>query len=316
MTRRFSALILLLIPAIITSCWKTGEDWSLCGTDDNLLLVFRVQGVADAEFDEHIDVVDVFLFDADRNFLETKRVSEAAADGSHSTTFSVPPGTYHVVCWGNVTDNSRLSEMDGTNNFENSFIEIASAETGCPIYYAPYKTPEIHPDHIDATRAGEDTDYSAYAVEALPNTQTVKELVFAKAHRKVEVFLSGYENTALWDGHAPMVEKSGAGGRYDFLLRAYLTPVNLNRRTTREMVGGGDMFTTAFHSALVPLTDEMAVAIQHPTTGEELATVNLEEYVAENDIADDSYIPIHFAFDLNADVSVSLPSWIDNRIEW
>ncbi len=315
MTRRFSALILLLIPAIITSCWKTDEDWSLCAADENLLLRFRVQGVADADFDEYIDAVDVFLFDAGHNFLEARRVSETAADGSHTTTFSVVPGTYHVVAWGNITANSRHSVMGAASNFENSFIEIASSETGCPIYYAPYKTPGIHPDFAASTRADE-PDYSSYSVEVLPATQTVKELVFAKAHRKVEVFLTGYENTDLWDGKSPGVEKIGAGGKYDFLLRAHLTPVTLNRRTVRETVDSRAMFTTAFHSALIPLRSDMEVNIYHPTTGEELATVNLEEYVAENNITDDSYIPILFSFDLDANVSVSMPSWNENPIGW
>lgn len=310
--------MLLLIPALMTSCWKTGEDWSLCGVDDNFTLKFRVQDGTDLTFQNNIYSVDVFLFDADKYFLEHKQVDKSELDVFKGVTFTVTPGTYHVVCWANIDNNSRISAMDENSNYENTYIEIVKpavglAPTGSPLYYAPYKTPVTRAAYSGLTRA--DDEYTIYSVEVLANKETVKELTFAKVHRSVQVYIKGYENTDIYDGKGPDVKQTNAGGKYNFLLHADLTPLDLEQSTIFGTTVNGDMYSAEFFSALIPVRDDMHVYLYHPTTGNLLASVNLEQYIAATNITDDSVIPILFTFDpLDASVSITMPSWLDNQI--
>jgi hypothetical protein len=302
--------ILLVTAAVSASCWQTDQDWSSCQPDctppsENLVLKFRVQNVPYSEIDEYIDKVDVFLFDAQRNYLETRQVSESE-DGGLTASFTLAPGTYHVVCWGNLNGNSRRCNMDKKSNFENSFVEIASTETGDPVYYTPYRTSLVR------SSGG---DYDIYTVKVLPGTRTVKELVFVKVHRKVELFISGY-SPATRGGGGPIVEHRGAVGRFDFLLQRQCSGITLKRPSLQRVVNGEDMFTADITSKLAPLTDSDQVCVYNPDTGELATTLNLEQFVEENRIADTSYIPIHVVFGLNADVSVTVPEWMANEITW
>jgi hypothetical protein len=158
--------------------------------------------------------------------------------------------------------------------------------------------------------------YEIYTVTVLPATRTVKELVLVKVHRKVEVFASGYVPVSRAGGPGPVVEHCGAVGRFDFLLRRQCSGITLKRPSQQRVVNGEDMFTADIISKLVPLTSSDRVHIYHPVTGELAASVNLEQFVLENRIADTSYIPIHVVFGLNAAVSVTVPGWMENEITW
>jgi hypothetical protein len=314
-------ILLLTAAALSTSCWQTDQNLSLCPPDEtldnNLELRFRVQNVPDSEFEEYIDRVEVFLFDADKNYLETALLSgsgEGRGGGGLTANFTLAPGTYHVVCWGNLNGNSRKCGMDETSNFENSFVEIASAETGDPVYYTPYKTSLVRA----ATRSldAPETRYDIYTVNIPPGTRTVKELVFVKVHRKVELFMDGHAPVSKANGCGPHVEHCGATGRFDFLLRRQCEGITLKRASQQRLVEGREMFTTDIISQLVPLTGSEEVHIYHPETGALAATVNLEQFVEENKIADTSYIPVHIVFGVDASVSVSVPAWLANEITW
>ena len=310
MKRYFAALLLLIIPAMVTSCWKTGEDWSLCGVDDNFTLVFRLEEGSGETFADKIGTVDVILFDSSKQLYDYKRLNRSALDIFNGVTFTVDPGTYYVVCWANISDNSRLSELDENSNFENSFVEIVSAATGCPIYYAPYKTPVARA----VTRA--DIDYTIYEVNVLPQKETVKELRFAKVHRTVQVYVKGFENLKDYDGENPFVERINISGKYDFLLRADLTPRNLKMRSYPVTVNNEDMLLAQFYTALVPVTDNMDINIRYGTDDRISTTVNLKQYITSNNITDDSVVPILVTYDeIDASVSVSLPSWAHNSVD-
>jgi hypothetical protein len=182
----------------------------------------------------------------------------------------------------------------------------SSDESSDPVYYAPYKTPTLLPGTIA------DGDYTIYEITVPAGVQTVRDMDFAKAHRRVEVFISGYENTEHYDGAtAPLVERSGARMGYDFLLRTDPAAHTLRRQS--ESTGQTEAtFSTDFYSNLTPITGDGWVRVLHPDTGVVIGEVNIAAYIAANNITDDSYIPIHFIFDMDANVTVTMPSWTDN----
>jgi hypothetical protein len=140
-------------------------------------------------------------------------------------------------------------------------------------------------------------------------------MTFGKAHRHIEVFISGYENTEHYDGStAPLVERCGARPKYDFLLRADPTPRTLRRQSTSATGRSEATFSTEFYSCLNPIVGDGWVRVCHPQTGVVIGEVKIADYIAAHDITDDSYIPVHFIFDMDANVRVTMPSWINNDV--
>jgi hypothetical protein len=301
MKKNFAVILLLsLVSMLAVSCIREGAD--LCEAE--LTLKFHLTDTPDEAFTEHIQSVDVFLFDAEGNFHLHKRLERAELDEFPGTTFRLAPGTYHAVCWANASDNTRISEMSGGSTFENSYAGIVSAATGDRVWYAPHNS-----------------DGAIPAVE-VPIGKSVHEITFTKVHRTVQVYIEGYEDTELYDGKPPVVKQIGAGGQYDFLLRPDPTRLTLEQTSSYGETDGGIMYRADFHSMRVPVRSDMEVVLYHPTTGEVLARVNLEQYMAENDITDDSFIPILFTFNtapdpgsMNTWVTIGLPDWLDNPVE-
>jgi hypothetical protein len=308
MKLRFATFALLaLTMTTLTSCWKTDEDWSLCAVDDNLVLEFSIENVPDAEFGQYIETFDVYLLDEEMLPLETRRIASPDADGKYRTKYTLNPGTYYAISWGNAGSHSTVFPPRRTHNIENSYVEMADTQTGDPLYYAPHKTPELLP----TTRAV--SDYTLYEITVPANETTVHPMVFRKVHRTVEVFISRYETTDYYDGKAPIVERTGARSRFDFLLHYDRTPHTLNRRAADSGRTEATL-STSFSSALVPLQNDGWVRLIHPTTGQMLAEINIADYVRQHNITDDSYIPIQFIFDMDANVTVTMPSWNNNDI--
>jgi hypothetical protein len=315
MSKRSAYTALLFATAFLaTSCWQTDQNWSACQEKQNLVLRFRVQNVPDSGFDEYIDGVQVFLFDAGGNWIESRQVPRSETGGGRGTSFSLVPGTYQVVCWANVNGNSQMCEMDSDSNLENSFVEIRSNETGDPIYYTPYRAPLVRSATTSDTRA--DNFGEIYDVRIEPGTVTIREMVFVKVHRKVEIFMGGHPPVSRTTVAGPVVEHAGAGGRFDFLLRRRCPGITLTRPSVQKTVNGESMFTTDIISKLVPITPAEVINIYDPRTGALATTINVERFVKENKITDTSYIPIHIVFGMDASVSVSLPSWMENKMTW
>jgi hypothetical protein len=305
--KRNSVIILLLslFSMHAVSCVQEGVD--LCEAE--LTLKFHLTGAPDETFGDHIQSVDVFLFDAEGNFYTRKRLERAELDEFLGTTFRLASGTYHAVCWANAGENTEFSEMNTGATLENSYAGIARAATGDRIWYAPKK---------NGSPTG---DYTIHAVD-VPIGKTVHEMTFTPVYRTVQVYIEGYEQTELYDGKPPVVEQLGAGGRYDFLLRPDPTPFTLEQTVAYREIVRGTMHGADFYSMRVPIRSDMEVVLYHPTTGEVLERVNLQQYMARNNITDDSFIPILFTFSaapdpgsMDTQVTVSMPDWLDNSVD-
>ncbi len=309
---------LILATLLATSCWRVDEDWSVCEVPGGgLELCFHIDGMPDARFGDHIRSVEVWLYDADLNALQTRTLSRAMLAESLKTTFEVDPGTYHVVCWANVGDNTRVPTRVG--NLSEHNLSLASPETGDPLWYAPKTTPRPQTSHP------EQPDLSHYRAEVTAGKTTVKDMTFVKAHRTVEVFVSGWEYLRL--GGVPTVERSGAGGWYDYLLRYNTaTTFGLRRTTSLITVDGVNYLSTKFHSALIPIAEETGpVWLTDSATGKHVSDpdtqVDLRQWVATHKITDDSYIPIHYKFTGGGDsgeggvsVNMELPPWSNHNV--
>ncbi len=282
---------------MLAACWRVDEDRALC-VENNLILRFAVEVTRAAA--DGPEEIDVFLFDEAGLFVDSRH-AESSTEGELQVEFLVTPAVYHVVCWGNVDDARTPIRRNGTLN--SSFVELASSDYGSQLYYAPGKAP-----------AFENSDLDPHRVVVDGKEATVVELTFAKAHRTVSVYAVGFANARSEEGLA--VEHAGACGRYDFMLQADPSPVVLRQSMNPELSRGNDIFAAIFTSMLHPLHGGEQIILMDAGSGEPLASVNLTEFVAANDIDDDSDIEIAFVYnELTAEVSVQLPLWSDNDIK-
>ncbi len=325
---------LALLAVVMSSCWQTGEDISFCPGDENLILRFNLETrlvngsgqFTNVKFTDVVETVDVFLFDSKMTYLDHRHLTREMLDNFQGTSFDVIPGKYHVICWSNVDDEHTAHRLGaGAFSPEMSFVEIIAEDSGSPLYYAPNKEPVLNSN----TRAGS-VDYSGYEIIVDGHErELVVDIYFSKAHRMVELFIAGFENIATIDGATPpIVESRGSAGRYDYLLRfddiplVLRQPSNLETRIAARNNMPEEVYVATFYSMLRPLDGNMALNIYHPDTGELLKTVDLEDFVMDNDIKDDSYISILVRFlgsgtpSMGMDVAatIELPNWSENAI--
>ncbi len=290
--------MLIAIALAAASCWKVDEDKSMCaGTD--LVLRFTVEDGVQRAASGGPRNIDVFLFDEQGVFVDSRHAANVAS-GEMKVAFNVEQGVYHAVCWANVDGALTAIRRNGT--LGTSFVELTSSEHGSQLWYAPGKAP-----------AFENNDLGLHRVVVDGTDETVVEFTFAKAHRTVEVYAVGFNSVR--SEFSPVVEHAGACGRYDFMLQADPQPVVLRKAMDPDFSRGDDVYAATFTAMLHPLRGSEHVRLINPADGAPIASVDLTQYVAANDIDDDSDIAVAFVYDeFEAKVSVQLPRWSNNEI--
>ncbi len=184
--KRLQTAILLTILPLLTDCLK--QNRSLCEVEDNLTLLFRYEpAVGTDRFAEYIGSVNVYLYDAEHKLMEARRIEKTDLELFQGTTFTVVPGDYYVVCWGNVSANSQFSGNGNGAPLSAGRVSAVSHKTGCKLYYAPFKNVG-HPD-------GDVTDLSAYKITVPAQKAVKRTMLFVRAYRTINVYAQGYEDS-------------------------------------------------------------------------------------------------------------------------
>ncbi len=335
MKRKITMSALLFVSVFVVSCIM--DDRSDCDPAQGDLTDFTIRlnpnglpARADGleGFSNVIASVDAYLFDANETHVCDTTVTIAQLEkfrtenGFYGIDFKVPPGTYNVVCWGNVDSRSAMSGLAVGCDIDDCSISISPTAAGGPIYYAPFK-PVIPIEgegggghqHMDMRSRAEGDDYTLYSAEVVAGEENIKDLDLGNVHRKIQVYIQGYENTEWWDGNPPVVENCEAGAKYDFFLRADTTPVGIMQPGTSVSTPEGDMFFAEFYSALIPLSGGMGICLWQQSTNQLLYTIHFEDYMLAKSLSDDSDLEILIIFGANT-IDVTIPSWSDNPIEF
>lgn len=161
---------------IFNSCMK--EDMSDCPTG-NVNLTFRYTGntLDDLSwFNKMIDRVNLYVFDSDGKLvvgaeqqLEKKDLTKA------QTKLWLEPGNYTIICWGNVFDNTLISNHTTLTNGKVN-----------------------HPDYgtIGKSLSTQDHNYYGTLEITVPQSGEVSgEVKFKGAHINMEIAIKGWNNT-------------------------------------------------------------------------------------------------------------------------
>lgn len=310
MEKVYTALLFLFISAALCSC--VGDDRSDCPpTTTSFTVTFDLaeQNPARAGADDFLDDIEnvhVFLFDEQRRFVESKEVSRDELVQFLGTTFEVTPGQYHVMAWGN----SQPTELAAGTTMDESFIQIAPGTTGNPIYYAPEKAP---------TFIGETADYTIYSAEVVGDEENVMPVSFVNAHRKVVVYVRGFEYTRWYKDQPPVLQAVAAGTKYDFLLGADPTPNNISHTAELVTTPDGPRYMVTFYASQIPLNENKGINLyccwDVEATGEPIIpTIYLSDWFDEHQLTNPNDMVIEIYFTQDSRVEIGIPSWIDNPV--
>lgn len=297
--------LLFAVSLSLTGCMK--HDWSLCGTDNNVELTFRVQEGAENPFDECILCIDAVIFDVNNEYVAHSHVLRDDLNESQGMNFSLEPGEYRIVCWANASDNSQYSMIGPGARLDESFITTVSDETGDKLWYSPFKDVVMR----GGTKA--DIDYSIYTVVVPPQQTVIKDLVFARAHRTVNVYIKDFELSDDYDGQQPTVEGINLPDSYNFLLEVQPSRKNYMQQSTLVDTPDGPMAMVSFSKPYYAITDDIFFNIKKTTDGSLLWPVNLKSYLeglpGEVDLNDINILATFQVGTSGVEVTIELPDW-------
>lgn len=306
-------LILTSLALLLSGCMK--EDMSECILEGDLTLTFTLPDKNGKDrFSAHIDAVEVLIFNNEGRFLMHKTVSKKMLGEFQGLKMTLPAGTYNLMCWGNVLDNSRFSQfVPDVTLFEECSLEIphTSTQTGDQVYYAPHKEKPsaflLNGDIPELVTKDIGKEYEIYKINIPAGENVTKNLPFIRAHRTVHVYTQNLNN-------APRVSIKNLWSKYNFFFETQDLCYDFTRSASVEQISGVDYHIARFHSALGLITADVDIDILSSVDDRVLHRVNMLQFVKENPPADTDDIHILVTFLDNLGITVTIPSWLDKPI--
>jgi len=315
MMKLYYALFILATALLFTSCFK--QDLSDCSIPDNLVLRIDLpDSDGSSILAARIKSIDAFVYDADNQFVAHKRIQQDINNPFTDIAFTVQPGEYRVVCWGNVSDHSVISN-DGRLSLDENKIETLSDVTGDALYYAP----DINTRDKSISRATlqvGDPVYQAHTAVVPLNKVTVKAMSFTRAHRTIRVFMKEYESQ--YEAQAPYVRFTNMPLRTDFLLQTDWVRKDYTALSTQVDTEKGERLMASFNTQISSFSDDMDIRIIRSSDNSTVAVIGLKKYIQDNAsrIKDLNEINIEIIFAADGALYVQFPPWQNNPLnpEW
>lgn len=305
------AVLLLTIAALFSGCLK--QNWDLCPLDGNCTLEFRLDEGGNNILNDRINSVDVALFDTGNNFVAHRRLEKAELMVNNTVTFTVDPGDYRVVCWGNVLANSTMTVMDANAVMNLCCVETVSPKSGCPLYYAPFKSAYVTRFSGVYTRAN---DHSGHTITIPPRKRVTKVMEFARAHRSVNVYVKGFDDIVGLQNIPATVEITKLPRRYDFFLNVDPARIDFKQQASPVSTPGGIMTLAKFNSPFYDIKNDIVINVYKTSDGSLAHTLNLLNHITTYALTNLDDIDILLEFDVsNTVVNVVLPNWNPSSVD-
>ena len=188
------ALTLLLLLGV-TGCLR--DELGKC---PQVNLIFRYDADSTVNvLEKYIQGAVLYIFDRNGNIITEQQLSSGELQDKKGIRLILPEDTYHLVCWGNVGDYSRIILNDRLQNCQlhSAYIDYAEKFHSCdPLYYA------------------------SCDIEALSGKENPVEVKFHSAHIRMEVYVYGFEKKYGVD-IVPKIRMTGLDTQYDFDMKGF-----------------------------------------------------------------------------------------------
>lgn len=248
-------------------------------------------------FDQKIEKVDFFVFNADKRNILTQSIDKSELLRNHGVKLDVPPGDYYILCVGNAFQYTAIetapgAEMAAMRISNRDIMDHQQASTNDSLYFGYKKI----------TIPSNDRKYNV--------NDTVK---FSSSHIKVYVEVVGISNAV-----APT--KSFAPGMPKLVLNNLAATIDFENHTTKDLYSYRppfiydamkQLYYTKFN--LLRFQKESLVTIGlESSTGEPIYSMKMTDFLnkyVQFDLAKNEltiYLSIVFK---PQGVSVNVPSW-------
>lgn len=256
-------VLIFLSIIVLSGCIK--EDLSDCPTG-NVSLTFRYTGntLDDLSwFNKMIDRVNLYVFDHEGKLvINAVQQLENFFLSKSQTELWLEPGNYTIICWGNIFDNTLVS----------NYTTIMNGRVN-------------HPDYgtIGKTLATQDHNYYGTLEITVPqNGKVAGEIKFKGAHINLEIVMKGWEMMQT-SADFPYVEIQNVMPLYtiDMLDTApysytYVPEITRNNNES-YIVASLQTFRFADDNPLV-------VVVKNQSHGKTFASINLKKAMEDSDI--------------------------------
>ena len=287
MKLRNIALTLLLAGGLTTSCIK--EDHSDCYNVYRLALSYQGDGKTEI-FQEKIDRVQMYVFDAKGTCVASERLSDEAVQARVITLPPLEPGDYRIVCVGNAYETGveglSSGKMENITFADMDYITGETVSGNDPLYWSSI-------------------DYTIAPYDEYKQIET-KTTYFASSHFDVTVDIIGVPALTKASGY-PTIELVGVSPQTDFNNKAK------GQATTYVMTASHDgNRTLSAVNNIMRHTNQSSVYLRlADASGASLVEVNFAEHIAKHGIdvtKQECIIPFEIEFS-SYEVTVTVPSW-------
>ena len=300
----------LLTILTLSGCINEDTDDCPIEVENNFILKFRYVSSDPAElFTKKIKGVNVFVFREDGQYVTTQSADLAALTSFAGITFSLDPGNYRIVCWGNASGETFISPLNTSNSITEAFVSHVALRNG-------------------TTAVNSDTLYYAYdntvlapSLKATTVTETVIERVldFHNAYIKVQIYVKGLvDKNTQGNLLPPIVEMTGATGGYNFEMEAIGSPVRYLKTSTFQNISGAQVAGITFYTLRFKDDNPIEILIKKSSDNSTLTTINLKDFMKANNITvegiEEAVVPILVEYK-EASVEISVPKWGETPID-
>jgi hypothetical protein len=200
----FRISLLLFSVALLFSCVAERKD---CPADRSLTLEFVYEYGGRDVFRDNVQMVNLFLFDANTGVLiDSETIGSVALNAFAGITFdNLPPGDYRVVAWGNAAQRTQFVANQGDHIDDTHVRHEGVVRSG-----------ETHSGDGDRLHFAPNLGGAEVFTVNVPQTGDVSAtLPFSRAYIEIQVFLVGYDRYTQ-EVPPPIVEIGGASLHYNF----------------------------------------------------------------------------------------------------
>lgn len=288
-------LSILLVVLTMSGCIK--EDLSDCPPAFNALLSFKYTGDNNDEgmFAKMIDGVNLYVFDKSGQFVIKQEINKSALIRFQGTQLNLNPGEYTIVCWGNLFEDTKVSNLDvfdsAVVNHPNYNVVGKLIPTNDHLYYGKY--------HITVPQSG----------------VVSGEILFKGAHINMEIFVQGLGLSGQKELY-PVIEVRNLMPQYGFDMenrQPMQTTYQPNISYDEKLIA-----STAYFQVLRFADDNpVVIDIINPVTKEIKASINLKDFMLTEGIAidDKNEITISMLIEFaDLGIKITVPNWEDTDI--
>lgn len=285
---------ILILLVFLSGC--IGDNMDDCPPLNNVVLHFNYP-----DFPDHINRVNVGIFDGDGMYVLNQQVDKEDLENFQGAVLTLNTGEYTAVCWGNAFDDTRITCFESNSSMHDGEVS--------------------HPNHGTFSQIPtHDSLYYGKIDFAIKSRNKVDHTVdFKPAHIKVHVYVKGLAalSTSLLPANYPVIRLNNLDPVCDFnMLTAgestsyYPTVTHIEK----EKMVAAYCNTLRFETENPITIDVLDNAIGNNI----LCTVELQKFMADNSIAvvdgEELTIPIMILFK-NGTVTVQLLKWAEVPVE-